>query len=265
MTSTAVFLATCAYAALVGGDWMALGRFLVPGLPFLAVSFGLRAGAAAGSGAAAVRSGIAAVAAVILLSLPGAFDRPRLPQSVLRRLDFRWNDEAKSEREVWQLVRRNYGENVMLGRALRANTRPGDSIILGAIGAVAYHSDLFIYDRLGLVTPSVTANPRNVGRRQPGHMRIVARQHFLREKPTIFEARIADASTGIDAIAPPGLAVAQWYERVAIPLRIEDGFPAGSSLVMLRRKPDGSGRPERGSGVTSPAAKTALQDRADRG
>jgi arabinofuranosyltransferase len=229
----AVALAGYAWAGLVGGDWMPFGRFLVPVLPFLALSFGLRAAAPGSSGSPLFRPVL--VAAVLLSSLPGAFDRPRVPQRVLERLHFRWNDRTiSSELEFWARVRQNSRENAALGRALAAHTRPGDSIVLGAIGAVAYATDLFVYDRNGLVTKEVTEEAGPPVRRSPGHLRNVPRTFFLDDDPTILQAEIADASAGVHAIPRPEGEVAASYERVAIPLQARE-FPAGSVLVLLRR------------------------------
>jgi hypothetical protein len=237
--ATGITLWGYAYAGLAGGDWMAFGRFLVPVLPFLALSFGLRAPSVVpGASGFGIRGGI--VAAVILLSVPGAFDRPRVPESILRRLHFRWNTrQISSELEFWRRVEENARENVMLGRALALHTRPGDSIVLGAIGAVAWTTDLFIYDRNGLVSKEVTQRDDPAVRRSPGHLRNVPPTFFLEAKPTILDAAVVHSSVGVSAIPAPGHAVAARYERVALPLRTEDGFPEGSVLVLLRRRDAG--------------------------
>jgi hypothetical protein len=218
-----------AYVVFVGGDWMALGRFAVPALPFVALSLGARC-----TGTAAM----AAAAAVIALSLPGALDRAPVPRAWLEALHFRWNsDEVSSEVGFWRKMNEDTAEQILLGRALKEHARPGDSITVGAVGAAPYFADLFVYDRNGLVTRSVTERTAPPARRSPGHLRNVDPLFFLPERPTILRAVIAPDSVGVRAIRMPLPRDAEdEYERVAIPLDPAQGFPEGRSLVMIRRR-----------------------------
>jgi hypothetical protein len=218
-----------AYVVLVGGDWMALGRFVVPALPFVALSLGARC---AGAGT------LAAAAALVAVSLPGAFDRAPVPRAWLQALHFRWNSQdVHTEVGFWRKMNEDTAEQVLLGRALREHGDPGDSIALGAIGAAPYYSGLFVYDRNGLVTREVTESGEPLARRSPGHLRNVEPLFFLPQRPTILRAVVAPDSLGTGAIRMPLPREAQDdYERVAIPLDPSRGFPPGRSLVMIRRR-----------------------------
>jgi hypothetical protein len=218
-----------AYVVFVGGDWMALGRFVVPALPFVALSLGARC---TGRGA------MAAAAAVIAVSLPGAFDRGPAPRAWLEALHFRWNsDDIYSEVGFWRKMNEDTAQQVLLGRALKEHAKPGDSITVGAVGAAPYFSDLFVYDRNGLVTREVTESGEPLARRSPGHLRNVSPLFFLPHRPTILRAVVAPDSVGVRAIRMPLPTEAEdEYERVAIPLDPARAFPEGHSLVMIRKR-----------------------------
>ena len=57
----------------------------------------------------------------------------------------------------------------------------------GAIGAIGYDSNLFLYDRNGLIDPDVAQRPAT-GTRSAGHDKRVPRAYFIDRKPTFFEA-----------------------------------------------------------------------------
>ena len=208
---------------------MALGRFVVPVLPFVGLSLGARC--------TGPRS-LAAAAAVIAVSLPGAFDRAPVPRAWLEALHFRWNSaEVYSEVGFWRKMNEDTAQQVLLGRALREHANPGDSITVGAVGAAPYFADLFVYDRNGLVTREVTESGEPIARRSPGHLRNVSPLFFLHHRPTILRAVVAPDSLGVRAIRMPLPTEAKdEYERVAVPLDPTRGFPEGHSLVMVRRR-----------------------------
>ncbi|HMB69210.1 MAG TPA: hypothetical protein VKU85_07850 [bacterium] len=218
-----------AYIVFVGGDWMALGRFVVPMLPFVALSLGARC---------TNPRAIAAAAAVIVVSLPGAADRSPVPRAWQEALHFRWNsDDIYSEVGFWRKMNEDTAQQVLLGRALKEHTSAGDSIALGAVGAAPYFADLFVYDRNGLVTREVTESGEPLAHRSPGHLRNVSPLFFLPQRPTILRAVVAPDSLGVRAIRMPlPTAAEDDYERVAIPLDPARGFPEGHSLVMIRRR-----------------------------
>ena len=183
-----------AYAVLVTGDFMAMGRFLVPGLAFSTILLAwvlndlwgqgrLRRGASVGVG----------LLAIVIALLP-AWDRHLVPQSVRERFRFRFNKPAfDSEYRRWHHQAQNTRDWSKRGKALRsyaAQRRLPDqhpSYAIGGIGGTAYYSDLYIYDWHGLVTPEVARRELDPDSelRSPGHDKKVPRNYFLKHNPTI--------------------------------------------------------------------------------
>ena len=219
--------ATVGYATLVGGDFMCFGRFLIPALPFLALPFSRAAFALEEDG----RRGLLALATLGLatLSVLPAWDVHVAPEGVRKSLGFRHRtpeERFQSEYEQWEFMKGNAARWVLLGRALALHTDPEDSIVLGAIGAAGYHSDRFVYDRYGLVTRGV--EPEDGDRlSSPGHDLVVPRTFFRKFKPTYQWAKV-DRGKGLPKYA------LRFRERLrVIPLRAQDGFPAGSRLLLI--------------------------------
>jgi len=218
-----LILVTATYAVVVGGDFMCFGRFLVPALPF-AVWF-LAGGLAALEGRAGrVVTGIVA-AALAALSLLPAFDVHAVPESVRGRFRFRWNlPTFLSEYEQWHNMRAQGLVWAELGKALAAHTSPGDSLVYGAIGGIGYYSNLFMYDRNGLVTREVSERDPLAKPTSPGHDKAVPKAFFKKDRPTYLDAFLWPA----DEPLPAGLDA---EELIAIPLDAEAlGIRAGWTL-----------------------------------
>ncbi len=186
------------FAILVSGDFMAFGRFLAPGLAFGALAWGYlledvrRAGGRAACTATAL--GLA------VLSLLPAWDLHLVPASVRRALDFRAQLEGiPSEFAYWRRQKLETQRWVQRGRALAQISRPGDSILLSAIGAIGYYSNLFVFDRLGLVTREVALlpPPADISDRMPGHDHPVSFEWFLERghRPTFLRANFHSAAS----------------------------------------------------------------------
>ena len=179
------------FAILTGGDWMPFFRFLAPTVPFLAIL--IAAGLHGKEGKADWRWGLP------LLGCLSAFGLHLLPQRARVALDFRGFKEGY-ETELGRLekARRNIPTWRMIGRALREHAEEGDSIVLGAIGAIGYESGIRIHDRNGLIDPQVTRVAVRVRGRSAGHERRVSRQRFLRppldREPTWFGVRAVKRS-----------------------------------------------------------------------
>lgn len=188
------------YSVVVTGDFMAMGRFLVPALAFNAVLFAWILQDLWGGGA--VRRAVTVAIAVVAIAigfLPGTeyWNGHLAPRSLLERFRFRFNTEPmETEYEQWRNQRDNVVTWAARGRALRSYLTqrsladPHPSYVAGAIGAVGYYSDLYMYDKHGLVTPEVAR--RVVGAeealRSPGHDKQVPREYFLKDNPTILLA-----------------------------------------------------------------------------
>ena len=188
-----------AYAVVVTGDFMAMGRFMIPGLAFSTILLGwlfhdLR-------GKSTFRSGITYcfASALIGVSLLPAWNRHLVPQDIRERFRFRFNKpEFDSEYDRWKHQIANTTEGTQLGLALKSYVSQRElpdnppSFVCGGIGAVAYYGNIFIYDSNGLVTPEVAH--RKLDHRQklrtPGHEKWVPSEYFLKDKPTILYAKI---------------------------------------------------------------------------
>jgi hypothetical protein len=181
------------YAVVVGGDFMTMGRLIVPGLAFAALLVGAATQAASERG---LRTHQAAVLGAVVLAVVGALPLANVhivPEDIRRDYRVRFNTASfRSEIEQWRFMKGNAAAWAKLGKALHQTEKPGESIVLGAIGAVGYHSDLYIYDRYGLVTRAVTEREVvDTGRKHsPGHDKYVAITFFLRDEPTYVRAKV---------------------------------------------------------------------------
>ena len=183
------------YGIASGGDFMTMGRFLVPTVPFLAVVAGgiahryLLPGGQARPGPVAVGVGILAI------QLLPAFGVEPAPQSLQEALKFRWNSsQLKSELDQWRQMKRNLEDWTVTGKALAVCTKPGDTYVTAAIGAVGYHSHLVLLDQCGLVDREVASRPVPEGeRRSAGHDRYVEPEFFLDRRPVILRALVVPA------------------------------------------------------------------------
>ncbi len=164
-------LAFPAYAVMVGGDWMAMGRFLVPGFAFGALLMGwlmtrlwehLSSMVETATVARLVKHlvFVVLVGSTIAVGLLPAWNVHLVPDSVRHAFHFRYDWEYKAtEFELWREFRFRSVNQVdkEVALALRTHLEPEDSIVAGAIGRLGYYSGLEIYDRVGLV-PCIRTN-----------------------------------------------------------------------------------------------------------
>jgi len=226
--------ATFAYPVLVGGDFMAMGRFLVPAMAPVALACGALVDALARR-ASPPRPVLAAAVGVLLVasSVPPVFDRHVVPLAVRERFHFRWNSPLYiSECEKWRRMTRLVERFTVLGKALAVHTRPGETLVQGGIGAVGYHSRMFLYDRHGYVNREVVTHPvEERQRRSPGHDRVVSRWFFGQWNPTYVGAFVNlpadDGAADEDEDGQP-------QGGQVIELDPADGFPDGAELVLVR-------------------------------
>ncbi len=196
-------LGLAAYAALVGGDWMSFGRFLVPGLAFVALlAAWLLADAERRFGAPV--AALAGAALVTLAVLPG-FDRHVVPAALRARFHFRLNTpDHRSEYVQWRYERFEAIRWLAEGQALRAFAPPDASLVVGAVGALGWASDLHLLDRFGLVTPEVARRERErePKLRSPGHDMGVSLTWFLERghTPTYLRSDLIETTSRADLV-----------------------------------------------------------------
>jgi len=208
LQAAAIALATFGYAVVVGGDWMPMGRYLIPGLPFITILY-----ATAMRRARPVVLAACGMAAITLSLLPAynvhiapralrdKLDRhkaatvaPRLREKMIARDAIKAS--VNSEYGFWLFARDHVRTLAELGRALKEHTRAGESIVTDMIGAIGYYSDLFMYDTTGLVNAEVghrKVPPRGL---LPGHDKLVLPTFFLKYRPTYMGCAILHLDPG---------------------------------------------------------------------
>jgi hypothetical protein len=173
-------LAAYGYAIAVGGDFMSMGRFLVPGIAFGTLLAGWWLGVLHRR---SPRTATAAAAAAIVLALLPAADVHVVPEAVRSQLNFRrhWN-KYWSEIQYWNVMRVNGARWKRLAFALRERADPDDAVVTPGIGNVGYWSELTIHDMAGLVDREVALRPGGKPT-APGHDKIVPPEFFLDREP----------------------------------------------------------------------------------
>ncbi|MGB0332318.1 MAG: hypothetical protein ACPGPE_10935, partial [Planctomycetota bacterium] len=119
-----------AYNALVGGDWMPFFRFLAPCTPALALLAAVGIDRVPRSAGIALALGLAAAQPLPL------FDLHIAPEGLRSALRFRsFKGGYRTEAQRIDVARENEGNFTLLGKALAAETRPGDVLAFGPIGS----------------------------------------------------------------------------------------------------------------------------------
>ena len=229
-----LLLGTFAYAVYVGGDFMPMGRFLYPALAFLPMLFAMAWARGARTGNRLVPGVLAGL--VVATQVAACFDLNGVPEALRSRFHFRQDRVWESEISMQRNMKLRAEEWSVQGKALALFVKPGESMSLGAIGAMGYYSGLEIYDSYGLVTPSVIAAVEPIERSSPGHDRRVGPMFFNDLHPTYAGSVIAR----IDA--PLNDQLGNWdahplSKMVTIerhPLPADQGFEPGTELRLLR-------------------------------
>jgi len=257
LTAAALVGGSFGYSIWVGGDFMPFGRFLVPALPAVALLF------AWGYSRLAPKPAWALTLLCVLVSWAEAYDHGPAPEGLRRSLHFRSDREFQTEVARWEEMKRNAAAWDLWGRALAQHTTPGESIVLGGIGAIGYRApELTVYDTYGLVTPEVGLHSTPLENASPGHDVRVQNDFFLKPeilgtlpgKPTYLGAQV-----GLARPIPEGEVAPDWLitpfpdenhihvladhlsrtygvrlESQTYPLDVDDGFPENSVLHLLR-------------------------------
>jgi hypothetical protein len=238
----AMALAVPAYAVVVGGDFMAMGRLIVPGLAFHALLLTRLADRLARRGAwRRSLTAVVGLAVIVVGALPG-WDVHVVPKSVRERFHFRHNTtEFRSELAQWQYMNTNGQMWSEIGQALATIERPGESMVSDVIGALGYHTNLFLYDQHGLVTREVALGPAAHERRSPGHDKYVPRAYFLKDRPTYWDTILI---FGRDVLPASRVLAAQWGQEpgmsmyapqlIALDAKTREGF---RKYLLVRRLP----------------------------
>jgi len=236
-------LGASAYAAVAGGDFMAFGRFLVPAVPFVLLLF------ASLASRLRVRSGTVQLgfltAGCITLSLLPVFDLYVFPQAAFDRCHFRWNRNVatrQSEIQRWKNMVQNTQSWAMTGKILKLIGKDGDSIVHGSMGAIAYYSELYMYDTFGLTNLHWRKVDPPFERKSPGHDREMRPADFLEFEPTFLGfTRFVDEGAGpYEAFGGEADWKRRYPQRAAISkpeihsLPPGFGFPEGRSICVLR-------------------------------
>jgi arabinofuranosyltransferase len=243
-----VFLAGAfSYLIVIGGDWMMFYRMAVPTMPFVVVLAGCWIGTFRN---AHLRAPVAIVCA-LLGALP-AFDLHLVPQRVRGLAHFRWSQEFRSEYAMWKKGVEDMDAWIEIGRALALHTKPGESMVIGNIGAFGYFpSNLVVYDTQGLTNREELQPLDPNAREMPGHDRKVVMSTFEKYKPTYLTARIVDSVDPWNSVPVPK----QWqkldeqgrivdinevgralYDFEMLPLSQQDGFRENRALLLIRFK-----------------------------
>ena len=176
----ALVLVLMVYVSGVGGDFMALHRFLVPVTPLLALVLAdelrnlhvlvrsLRA--RHGAGLLALHAVEAVLAAGIVLHCASLS---------------RHGMETSSAAGVDQIgyLKRFTVENTAIGRWLAQHADPEARIATTAAGAIPFYSRLRAYDMYGLTEPAV-AQDRSASRSRPGHAHMATAEEVVAWGPT---------------------------------------------------------------------------------
>ena len=243
------------YSIVVKGDFMTMGRFLIPGFVFGAIVLGWMLQDLS-EGSAVRRNGAAALglAAVVVGALPG-WNLHLVPHAVRERFHFRFNagtepEAYSSELDQWDAQRRKCVLWATRGRALNAyaaaNGLTDCSLVTAAIGATGYYADMLLYDVNGLVTPEVARRPFVPGgpMKSPGHDKTVSFAYFLKDSPTFLKVEVlatderAVIADRLELFARPmrsGAGAEQAY--VADFARLDEPDPEGHTqyLILFRR------------------------------
>jgi hypothetical protein len=172
-----------AYVVLVGGDFMALGRFFAPLLPlaaFLAQELArelAEGGGNPGRPPDAWHPARVAVAAAVLVGLCAWNSAGAYRES--RRMSYRrWGLDTVA------YLDRFARDRILIGRWLRRFLPASTYLAVGGAGAIVYASRMKALDTYGLNDRYIAHSTPAVGDR-PGHTKTAPEDYILRERPDL--------------------------------------------------------------------------------
>jgi len=165
------------YVIWVGGDFLDLFRFFVPVLPLLFVCL------VASTLELTERLGARPRAWLLIVAL--ALPAFALSQYTLRVRALTLKEPARTAHWIepmgWTRTYAHLWTEV--GRFLKANSKPGDTMAAAAAGAAPYYAELPSLDLFGLADAEVARHGHPNGVR-PGHQRFATLEYVLRRRPT---------------------------------------------------------------------------------
>jgi hypothetical protein len=219
---------TGAFIAAVGGDFMAMFRFVVPAVAPLAVLF---AATLARMQSASPRMRLAAQL-FAALQLAGAV-APALGWEPVRKAVNATLGAGVFQTQLSELRWQRFDARIWtdLGRFLKRVAPPGASLVSRGIGAVGYASDLTIHDRHGLVCLDVSHGGLERVRGAAGHDLMVGIRFFEPRQPTYGYAAI-HTREDVERVNPPlvfrifdkfgDAELTRVYRPVLVPIPLEE-------------------------------------------
>ncbi len=207
------------FSIVAGGDFMAMGRFIVPAAPFFAILFAALARMIRKKGGWPRRILLPVMGVFLLVHVLPSFDLHLVPREIRKVFHFRWNNRIfLSEYEQIKYTGQRLEQWIASGKALREYSAGSGSLVCPAIGALGYYSGLFIYDQFGLVSSEkirrAAAEPKTLS---AGHDSPIPVDHFLQYEPTYIMIQVI---------------LEKRYPRLLDQL-VEAGLPSGYQLVAL--------------------------------
>lgn len=181
------------------------------------------------------------------LGLLPAWDIHLIPESIRSRCNQRSKPVFESELKRRESMSADVRAFELAGHALKRYARPGESLVVGGLGAVGYYSEIEqIYDIFGIVTPKVAMRKRKGPLRWPGHDKRAPLGFFLDEQPTLLlidprattrkriEGRVRKFRTG---------KAGSGYVPDIVPIECRDwgkANPHSRYMIIFRRLDDGA-------------------------
>jgi arabinofuranosyltransferase len=169
------------YIAAIGGDYMAMYRFVVPILPFLYLLLGSATGSALREATPGRRR---LVSACVVAALAGSLlHSTPLESRIVAAQEHMHGNHRGVVAERWYVAR-----HTLQGEFFARYGKPEESIATAAIGAVGFYSGLRVYDVHGIVDPHIAHREEGdaeFGTGLPGHEKSDYRYIFAR-KPTFY-------------------------------------------------------------------------------
>jgi hypothetical protein len=173
-----------AYVLRVGGDFLDLYRFFVPVLPFFFLGLARWVGAldaltASRVPSAATRAVGLGFASSALLVWYGDAQRTLAKKA----MEMSEPDRASRHLEPLGWTREYARRWSAMGQWIQRHAKPGDTMAVGAAGAMPYWAELPNLDLFGLCDEYVAHHGDQIGSR-PGHQRFAPHAYILQKRPT---------------------------------------------------------------------------------